>query len=60
MEWLDKIYRWFVRYDLEINWFLTGWFTSEFFHDFAVGNWWGAVIDLIIIVVNVSLYKGKS
>ena len=54
---LNKIYRWFVKYDVEICWFLTGWFASEFFHDFAVGNWFGAIIDLILVIVNISFYK---
>ena len=53
----NKIYRWFVKYDVEICWFLTGWFAAEFFHDFAVGNWFAAIIDLILVVVNISFYK---
>lgn len=55
----NKIYRWFVKYDLEIGWFLTGWFTSEFFVDAGRGNWVGAAIDAVIVIINVSLYRGK-
>lgn len=54
---LTKIYRWFVKYDVEICWFLTGWFASELFHDVAVGNWFGAAMDLLLIILNVSFYK---
>lgn len=54
---LKKIYQWFVRYDCEINWFLTGWFTSQFFVDFGQGNWFGCLVDLAFIVINVALWK---
>ena len=54
---LTKIKNWFIRYDFEICWFLTGWFANEFFHDFSIGNWLGATLDLIIVVVNMSFRK---
>lgn len=56
---LNNIYRWFVKYDTEITWFLIGWFASQFFVDFGQGNWWSAVFDLVLILINVSLYKGQ-
>ena len=54
---LTKIKNWFIRYDFEICWFLTGWFTSQFFVDFSQGNWLGCLIDLIIVVINVAFRK---
>lgn len=57
---LKSIYNWFVKYDTEITWFLTGWFSAYFLFDFSQGNWFGCVIDLILVFVNVSLYKGRG
>ena len=57
---LNKIYQWFVKYDFEICWFLTGWFAAYFLVDFSQGNWFGCLIDLILVVVNVSFYKGRN
>ncbi len=55
----NKIYNWLVAHDFQISWFFIGYFTSEFFQDFARGNWLGAVLDLFIIVLNYAMVKGK-
>ena len=54
---LSKIHDWFVRYNFEITWFLTGWFSAYFLVDFSQGNWLGCLIDLILVTVNISFYK---
>lgn len=54
---LNKIYNWFVKYDVEIQWFLTGWFLNEFFVDLGRGNYVYAAIDLILVIVYISFYK---
>lgn len=54
---LTKIKNWFIRNDFEIQWFLTGWFTSQFFVDFGQGNWVGCIIDLIIVTINIAFRK---
>lgn len=56
----NKIYNWFVKYDTEICWFLTGWFSAYFVVDFSRGNWFGCLINLIIVVANISLHKGRD
>ena len=54
---LTKIKNWFIRYDFEIQWFLTGWFSAYFFVDLAAGNLLGAFIDLVIVAINISFRK---
>ena len=53
----DKIYNWFIRYNTEISWFLTGWFSAYFLVDFSQGNWWGCLLDAILVVLNIKLSK---
>ena len=54
---LKKIYNWFVKYDMEICWFLTGWFSAYFLVDFSQGNWFGCAVDLLLVAVNISFAK---
>ena len=56
---LNKIRDWFIRYDVEISWFFIGYFTSEFFQDIARGNLLGAAFDLILVVLNYTLVRGR-
>lgn len=56
----NKIYEWFVKYDVEIQWFLTGWFANEFFVDFGRGNYIFALVDLLLVVFYIALYKHKG
>ena len=51
---LSKIRDWFIRYNFEITWFLTGWFSAYLVVDLSAGNLFGALIDLVIVVVNLS------
>jgi hypothetical protein len=57
---LNKIYQWLVKYDFEISWFFIGYFTSEFFQDFARGNWVGVILDIVIIVLNYTMVQGRK
>ena len=54
---LSKIHDWFVRYNFEITWFLTGWFSAYFLVDFSQGNWVGCAIDALLVTVNIAFYK---
>ena len=53
----NKIYSWFIRYNSEINWFLTGWFAAYFCVDVSAGNWLGAAIDAVIVAANIAFYR---
>jgi hypothetical protein len=57
---LDKIYQWLVAHDFQISWFFIGYFVSEFFQDFARGNWVGAVLDVVIVVLNYAMVRGQK
>ena len=52
---LNNIRYWFIKYDVEISWFMIGWFLSEFFHDVAKGAWGYALFDLAILIINYAL-----
>ena len=54
---LNKIRNWFLRYDVEIGWFLTGWFSAYLLFDLSRGDLFAALIDLVIIVVNIAIWK---
>ncbi len=56
----NKIYQWLVTHDFQISWFFIGYFASEFFQDFARGNWVGVILDLVIIVLNYSMVQGQK
>lgn len=56
---LNKIYQWLVAHDFQISWFFIGYFVSEFFQDAARGNWLGAVLDVVIVVLNYVMVSGR-
>ena len=53
----NKFCEWQRVNDTQIRWFFIGVFTVLFFRDAAVGNWFGAMLDLIFIGANFWLAK---
>lgn len=56
----DKIRNWCLTYDFQISWFFIGFFTAEFFQDFARGNWFGVILDLVIVAMNYTMVRAKQ
>lgn len=55
---LDKILLWFKFYEMEITWFVIGTFATYFIVDLGRSNYWGALVDAIIVVINY-IYRPK-
>jgi hypothetical protein len=54
---MNGIQRWFTRYSIEITWFIIGWLSLDFIHEFGHGNWGGMLIDAVLIALNYYLAK---
>lgn len=49
---MNKFIEWFNCNNLQIVWFLVGFFISQAFTEFAVGNWNGALLALAFAGAN--------
>jgi hypothetical protein len=49
---LSKIRNWFLAHEMQCTWFIIGTFATWFIVDIERQNYIGALIDLIIVVIN--------
>lgn len=52
MKMWNKFLEWHRKYDVQVRWFFIGVFTVLLFRDLKDGNALGAVIDIVIIALN--------
>jgi hypothetical protein len=48
----NKFVEWHRKYDIQVRWFFIGVFTVLLIRDVSAGNALGAVIDIVIICLN--------
>ena len=49
---LSKIRNWYVGNEMQLTWFFIGVFLSIFVADVEAGNYFGALLDAVIVVIN--------
>ena len=49
---LSKIKSWFADNEMQLTWFFIGVFLSMFVADVEAGNYFGALLDSVIVAVN--------
>jgi hypothetical protein len=47
---LEKIVDFLNEYGFEIAWFTMGFMVNEFFMDASIGNWSGALFDVVLVL----------
>ena len=55
----NKFLEWHRKYDTQVRWFFIGVFTVLLIRDLKSGNALGAVIDVVIICLNLWPISGK-
>lgn len=54
---MDKFRDWYLRNWESITWFLVGFMTLNAINHLARGQWEGAVLDMLIIFINIAFLR---
>ena len=59
MRMWNKFLQWHRENDLQVRWFFVGVFTVLFLRDVSAGDWLSALVDAILIYLNVWTFNDR-
>lgn len=55
----NKFLEWHRKYDIQVRWFFVGVFTVLLIRDLSRGDWLSALVDIILIYLNVWTFNDR-